>query len=345
MGDEVRIAVDGAMGVITLDRPRAINALTVEMLQAIGAALTEWRDDDRVGAVLFEGAGERGFCAGGDVRYTRDRLLAGDVAAADAYFALEYSVDGMIATYAKPVVALIHGVCMGGGVGLASHADVRIAAADARFAMPEAAIGLMCDVGVNALLAMVPEHRALAFQMAGLPVGAGDALALDLADVIVGAADFAALRGELIAAADTGRAGLRQVADARALAAPDPVQGKLADRLAHAFAGENAAAIVSVLGELSRDDEARAFAQAVQSRSPTSLEVIVASHRAARRRPDVSAVLARDLRLAQWLVRRPDFIEGVRAVLIDKDQQPRWNPSRLSDVATGEIFSLFQGSD
>jgi len=331
------------MGIITLNRPRAINALTQGMIDRIHDRLTTWAGDEAIRAVLFEGAGERGFCAGGDVRHVRELVLAGDLEGADRFFAHEYAMNETISRFGKPTVALIHGACMGGGIGVGGHCGLRIAAADARFAMPEAAIGLTCDVGANALLARVPEHRALFFELVGLPVGAGDAVELNLADVVVAAADFAALRGELIAAADAGMDGLRAVAAGHAVAARGD-QGTLADRVADAFGEQSAAAIVAAVGETAEgDDEVNGVYELLLSRSPTSLVAILAGHRAARRRPDIGAVLAVDLKLAQWMVRQADYAEGVRAVLVDKDRRPRWSPMGFEEVKSGEIAGLAGG--
>src|SRR3569833_3478265 len=149
MTPQLEITVDGLLGRITLNRPEAINALSREMIAGITQTLTAWRDDDAVRLVLFEGRGPRGFCAGGDVRAVRSLVLAGEPERADAYFAAEYAMNGLIAAYAKPVAGIGHGAVMGGGIGILGHARYRLAAADARFAMPEAAIGFVVDVGVN----------------------------------------------------------------------------------------------------------------------------------------------------------------------------------------------------
>ena len=185
MSDEVLISREGAMGVITLNRPRALNALSQAMIDTIYQTLLAWRADDGVAAVLFEGAGERAFCAGGDIRAARDLLIAGETEQALGFYEHEYRNNLLIATYAKPITAIGHGYVMGGGIGLAGHAGIRIAVEGAQYAMPESAIGLFCDIGVNARLAHVAAHRALLFEFAGLPVGVADAIALDLADLMV----------------------------------------------------------------------------------------------------------------------------------------------------------------
>ena len=185
MTSELRISTTGRLGSIVLDRPKAINALSLEMIEGIAAALAQWRDDPDIGAVLFEGAGEKGFCAGGDVRAARAHVIEGRPEDADRYFATDYRMNALIAGYPKPLVALTHGIVMGGGIGIAGHCGMRITQPGSRFAMPESAIGFFADVGVSAILAKAPLNRALLFLMSGVSVGASDALALGLADVVV----------------------------------------------------------------------------------------------------------------------------------------------------------------
>jgi enoyl-CoA hydratase/carnithine racemase len=170
MSADVEIGVDGRAGIITLNREKAINALTGQMIATISIALEDWEDDPAIAMVLIEGRGDKGLCAGGDVRAAREMVIAGKSGEVLAYFEDEYRMNGLIATYAKPIVALQHGFVMGGGIGLSSHARYRIATHTSRFAMPEAAIGFFSDVGVNAILYQTPEHRALAFLMIGTAV-------------------------------------------------------------------------------------------------------------------------------------------------------------------------------
>lgn len=185
MTGQLDVIREGNLGIIALNRPEAINALSLEMINGITRKLEQWRSDDGIRLVLFEGRGPRGFCSGGDVRAVRQAVISGHPETGDAFFAAEYEMNGIIARYPKPTVALAHGVVMGGGIGIAGHCAFRFAAADARFAMPEAAIGFVCDVGVNFILARAPLHRALAFALSGQAVGVADALALGLTDCAV----------------------------------------------------------------------------------------------------------------------------------------------------------------
>ncbi len=331
MTDDIITGRDGAMGVITLNRPRAINALDAAMIETIHAALEAWRDDESVAAVLFEGRGEKGFCAGGDVRATRQGILDGRIEEALTFYEREYRTNLFIATYPKPIVVIAHGIVMGGGIGLAGHAHLRIAVEGARYAMPESAIGLFCDVGVNARLARVPAQRALLFEFAGLPVGPGDAIVLDLCDLVVPVGSVDALRAGLIAAADGGKPALEAAAK-RFAVVPGPAEFlAVADRLAPAFTGRNAGAILERLKQIAGPDDAELIA-ILAKRSPTSLEAILETYWRALEDPDIGHVLARDLALARFLSVRSDFAEGVRAVLVDKDNAPTWVPDDMADV-------------
>jgi enoyl-CoA hydratase len=336
MTEQIQIGVEGQLGVITLNRPEAINALNLAMIQAITAALTQWRNEPGVRAVLFEGRGPRGFCAGGDVRAVRTLVLEGRQAEAEAFFAAEYGMNYLIATYPKPVIALAHGVVMGGGIGIAGHADFRFCGMDARYAMPEAAIGFFSDVGVNAILARAPLERALLFLMSGVIVGAADALGLGLVDCVVAPERLAEVRASLLIAAtagdiDTALVGLMQSEGL------EPGEAELAghaETLAAALKLPTAAEIVAAIAEAARDrPELQAIAAALAARSPTSLAAIHAAHRAARTDPDIANVLGRDVKLANLLIAKPDFAEGVRAVLVDKNQSAHWQPANFVDVA------------
>lgn len=337
---DVETKVEGRLGVITLNRARAINALSGDMIAAIRAQLAEWRTAEAVRAVLFEGRGEKGFCAGGDVRAVREAVVAGDFAAADAYFAHEYAMNGEIAGYEKPVIALCDGIVMGGGIGIAGHADFRFAAMSARFAMPETGIGFVADVGVNAILARAPRHRALLFLLSGATVGAGDARALGLTDAIVPADRLLAIRQSLGSAAEaaeveTAIVGLMQAETT------EPEEPKLcadADRLAEALALDEAEDIVAVIEEI--EGETPVYGPLLRTRSPTSLTANVISHDAARLARDLEAVLAIDLAFARHMVRQPDFAEGVRAVLVGKDNRPEWSPAGFEDLEIADLFAL-----
>lgn len=336
MSTPIRISVEGGCGIITLTRPQALNALTPEMITEVLDALHDWDGDERVRAVLIEGEGEKGFCAGGDVRQTRELAVAGKGDQVKAFFADEYEMNGLIATYRKPIMALQHGVVMGGGIGLSSHARYRIATRNARFAMPEAAIGFFSDVGVNALLYKTSQARALAFLMSGQTIAVADAIRLGLTDAAVGTEVLPGLRRRLLDAAQAGEpdTAITSVIQSESINAGAADFCALADTLEAAFAKPSAREIVEDLRDLGDDGDpgAAALYAAMSRHCPTSLVAIVLSHRLARRQRDVLKILESDLALAGHMALRPDFAEGVRAVLVDKDRTPRWDPARLADV-------------
>ncbi len=344
METEVGSGVENGVGIITLRREYAINALTPEMIGAITKSLKEWESDSRVSMVLMEGAGKKGFCSGGDVRWTREKVMAGENERVEAFFAAEYEMNRMIATYEKPIVALTHGVVMGGGIGLAGHARYRITTSNSRFAMPEAAIGLFCDVGVRSILAGIERQRALMFMLSAMMVGAGDAIGLDLSDVCIGDGDFSLVRSALIGAGSARdvEGEIRKIMAANAIEPARADFCDLADRFAPVFASSDWVEIYDRLGrEVVKGSELGEIAATVFERCPTSNAVHVAGLDAARRQPDIAMVLKDDLALAHFMGGRSDFIEGVRAVLVDKDHKPRWQPDDIREVDRDAVLAVF----
>lgn len=328
MTGQLDVSREEHLGIIALNRPEAINALSAEMIHGIIRTLEQWRDDDGIKLVLFEGRGSRGFCAGGDVRAVRQMVLGGRAEEADAFFAAEYYMNGLIATFPKPTVALTHGIVMGGGIGIAGHCRYRVSLGESKWAMPEAAIGFVSDVGVNAILAKVPIDNALDFLMSGAPVGVAGAVALGLLDAMIAVDDREAFLSDVATAAKAKDvdAAMVHVIQRRPHYGSVRVSGETPSDSLHAFGidwtdFETAATTVSALHR-----------EQVKRNSPTSLYAIHQSHLAARRVATVREVLAVDLALAQLLCRKPDFAEGVRAVLVDKDQRPNWQPRDLAEV-------------
>jgi len=325
MTGQLEVSREEQLGIIALNRPEAINALNTEMISGIIRTLEQWRDDDGVRVVLFEGRGPRGFCSGGDVRAARQFVLDGRPEAADEFFAAEYFMNGLIATFPKPTVALTHGVVMGGGIGIAGHCRYRFTTPDAKFAMPEAAIGFVSDVGSNFILARAPLHRALLFLMSGIAVGPADALALGLADCVYDPGRREALLDGIAAAAKAREpdAALVHLVQAEMPAGGEATFVSAAD----AYAGLDWSR-PDAIGAITDP----ALAAALAAGSPTSHIAIHGSHLAARRLGEVRDILALELALAQLLCRFPDFAEGVRAVLVDKDRRPIWQPAESAAV-------------
>jgi enoyl-CoA hydratase len=326
--EAVLVEREGALGHITLNRPASINALTLEMTRLIEAALDRFEHDPDVEHVLLDGAGERGFCAGGDIVALYEAMQAGDTTFPQTFWREEYRLDARIHHYPKPVVALMDGLVMGGGVGLSAHASHRIATERLGFAMPEVGIGFAPDVGGPFLLARAPGELGTHLALTGVRIGCDDALLCGLVDGIVAAAGVP----ELVSA-------LRSDAVDIAIADTPPPSSRPAGTLAAARAwidaGYAADTVEEILARL-RDrpeDGARAAAALIEARSPTALKVALRSLRAARRMASLDACLTQELATSSAFLDAPDFAEGIRAAVIDKDRAPRWSPGRLEDVS------------
>ena len=326
--------VAGGVGRLTLNRPRALNALDRGMIDRIAAALTAWRDDPAVRIVTIEGTGGRAFCAGGDVRAVRALALAGEAAEIEGFFVAEYAVNRMIAEYPKPYVALIDGISMGGGLGLSIHGSHRVVTEHAIMAMPETAIGLFPDIGATFFLPRLPGQSGMYLALTGARVSPGDAIHTGLATHFVPRAGLEALKAGL------AREGIGALA---ALAAPPPESLLAADRPAidRCFAGASVPAILAAL-EAEGTAWAKATLATLAAMSPTSLCV---SFEAVRRgaRMTLPECLAMELALTRGVTRHPDFAEGVRAQVVDKTRDPRWTPATVAEVDPADIEALFEG--
>jgi len=326
-------AREGAAGAILMNRPKALNALNQDMIRGFAAAIAAWRDDASVKLALLEGAGGRAFCAGGDVRAVRASAVAGDRAAVEAFFSEEYAVNAGIAAFGKPWVSLIDGVCMGGGIGVSVHGTHRIVTHHAMFAMPETAIALFPDVGTSYALPRLPGALGMWLALTGARLNGADAVHAGLATHYTTREALPALRAALIAG-DIG-------AVARFCEAP-PEASFAPHRAAidRCFAAGSIPAIIAAL-EAEGTDWAREQLGVLRHASPTSLFV---THelltRGARR--DLAGCLAMELALTRVVVNiHPDFREGVRAVLVDKDHHPKWQPASIEAVDQAAIQAMF----
>lgn len=304
---EVLIEVRDGVGKLRLNRPRSINALTLGMIRTIAKALDAFADDPAVTRVELTGAGERGLCSGADVRALRAEILAGEDPM--PFFTEEYTVNRRILTYPKPYEALMDGITMGGGLGLSVHASERVVTPSSRLAMPETQIGLFPDVLVTWHLARLTGELGAHLALTGQPVGAADALWLGLADRAVGELDAPTL-------------------------APDHAW------VTECYRGDDASEIVGCLAEHSHPS-ARAAAQTIATRSPLSVAVTLEALRRAATMTTIDQLVAQDLALAAALATGPDFIEGVRAQLVDKDRTPRWTHASLEEVSRAEVLACF----
>ncbi len=329
---DVLIRVDDRLGRITLNRPRRINALTIDMVRRVRAALALWRDDPGIGAVLIDGAGERGLCAGADIRELHESLGLDGPA---TFLADEYRMNLELSRYPKPVVAYQTGLTLGGGIGISGHCRVRIVSEDSQLGMPETAIGLCPDVGGLYLLGRAPGEVGTHAALTGARLGPGDAIASGLADHFVRRGDLAALTDELRSGVVPDRIG-----------SPPPVPELAAARswIDRCYAGDDLAVILRFLRDSagSHGDESGAgdAADVLAAMSPTAVKVTLKALRLAASMT-LEQVLEQDYRLGVRFLQHPDLAEGIRAQVIDKDRRPRWKPARLDEVTDADVAAFF----
>ena len=328
----VLISVEGALGRVHLNRPEVLNSLNLEMVRLIWAGLDRLEADPAVRAIALTGEGDRALCAGGDIKSI---WLNGRSAPEKpmTFWAEEYRLDARIHRLAKPWVAVMHGICMGGGVGLSIHGSHRIMTERVKFATPEVTIGYFPDVGATWALARAPRGMGLWIGLTGATIGAADGIAAGLADAMVPGARVAALLADLA----VGRA-----PDAAIAAhAADPGPSRLAAHaglIERAFAGDDMAAIVDALRADGTDFATETLA-AVAKNSPTSLVLALHLLRAGAVSPDLETCLDREFAANALILRGHDFYEGVRAAVIDKDRNPKWQPATLGAVAAGALIA------
>ncbi|MFH8989955.1 enoyl-CoA hydratase/isomerase family protein [Streptomyces sp. NPDC017940] len=331
----VRTRVEGRAGHIVLNRPRALNALDHPMVRLVDEALTAWEHDDTVRTVVMSGAGERGLCAGGDIRAVREDILAGGGAASAAYWRDEYLLDARIARYPKPYVALMDGFVMGGGVGVSAHGDVRVVTERSRVAMPETIIGFVLDVGATFLLTRAPGELGTHMALTGTTVSAADAVLCGLADHYVPSGRLAEFTAAL-ADADPAEA-VRQYAEA----VPASELAVRREWIDSCYAADSVEEIVDRLQSCG-EPAAKEAADDLLSRSPTALKVTLAALRRARRLPTLEQALDQEYRVSCACLTAPDFPEGVRAQVVDKDRTPRWSPADLASVTEADVERFFE---
>lgn len=326
----MRVRREGSVGRLTLDRPRAINALDLGMIEAIAEALDTWEHDADIALVLLDGAGERGLCAGGDVRGLREQIVAGRADLADAFFRAEYALNARIAEYPKPIVAYADGITMGGGIGLAGHAAVRVVTERSALAMPETRIGLTPDVGGTWLLSRAPGRVGEYLALTGATMDAADAVYAGFADHVVQSGHLDDLRDAFVTRADPQTpAELVLLFDETP---PAPTLEAARPWIDEAFSADTVTEIIRRLRSRA-EPAAAATADLLTELSPTSLAVTLAAVRSARTLPNLRAVLAQEYGLVAWFVAtQPDLPEGVRAQLVDKDHAPQWSPASLDDL-------------
>lgn len=321
------------IGVITLNRPRARNSLTTAMVLAMSDQLRAWEGDADVRAVLIRGAGDHGLCAGGDVKAMRASALAHDGEVVE-FFRAEYRLNGQISEYRKPYIALMDGITMGGGVGVSAHGSVRIVTERTAFAMPEVTIGIAPDIGATWLLSHVPGEFGTYAGLTGSTLSAGDVLHLGLADHFV-PSDRLDLLVERLQADDVESAVL-------ALSETPPLStlARHRDWIDECFAFDSVGPILAAL-DASSAPEAQAAARLIRTKSPHAVAVTLAALRRSRVLPSLADALEQEFVVSCNLIHGHDGIEGVRALIIDKDQSPVWQPAAADAVTAEDVDGAF----
>ena len=333
MTDDVLFEKRGALGLITLNRPKALNALTRDMCVAMKAQLDRWINDDAVKAVLVRGSGDRAFCAGGDIRALYESGKAKTGYAAD-FYRDEYLLNAAIKHYPKPYIALTHGIVMGGGVGVSVHGSHRVAGQTMTFAMPETGIGLFPDVGGSWFLPRCPGETGMYLALTGARLKTVDALYCGIATHFAPQDRWDALIDRLAKGArpDDALAGLAQ-------SAPDTFLAEHRKTIDKCFSAGSVEAVLAAL-DAEEEDWTDDAAATIRVKSPTSLKIAFRQLREGAKRL-FDECMKMEYRLARRIVAGHDFYEGVRAAIIDKDNRPAWRPADLAQVSDGDIDAYF----
>jgi enoyl-CoA hydratase len=334
------VATEGALGVIRLNRPKALNALTLDMVRSMNAALDRFEQDSAIGTILLEGAGERGLCAGGDIRGLYDSIRAGGDLG-KIFWREEYILNARIASLKKPYVSLMDGVVMGGGVGLSAHGAHRVVTEKTQLAMPETGIGFFPDVGGTWLLSRAPGRLGAYYGLTGASMTGMDAIRCGFADVLIPKDRLGELRKALVRlgpGANNGmvRGVLAHYALPRGPAPIDEHRKMIDATMDH----ESAAAIIAAF-EGDHSEFSQGVARTLKSKSPTSLTLTLRLLRDARASTSLRQCLSREYGAALEIFINHDFPEGIRAAVIDKDRSPKWKPDKLEDVTAEQIDAYF----
>jgi enoyl-CoA hydratase len=338
--DEVLTRVDGGVGLITLNRPKAINSLNQLMVDALSAVLTRWENDDAVRAVVLTGAGERGLCAGGDVVAVYHSART-DGVEARRFWRDEYLLNGQIGGFVKPFVSLMDGIVMGGGVGVSAHANTRVVTDTSKVAMPEVGIGFIPDVGGALLLSRAPGALGRYAAMTGATFSGADAIAMGFADHYVPHSELEAFIKVIV------YDGVESALAARAAEPPPSSLAVQRDWIDECFAGDTAQDIVAALrgrkgAAAGPADEA---ADLIATRSPIAVSVALEAVRRAAKLETLEDVLTQDYRVSSAAARTHDLVEGIRAQIIDKDRNPKWLPATLAEISAADVEAYFAPVD
>jgi enoyl-CoA hydratase len=345
--EDVLVNARQGVGLITLNRPKAINSLTHPMVNAMSPVLADWSHDDDIHAVVVDGAGERGLCAGGDIVALYHSCLGPEKGKeARQFWYDEYRLNAQIGRFNKPYVVLMDGIVMGGGVGVGVHGSVRIVTDTTKMAMPEVGIGFIPDVGGTLYLSRAPGRLGLHAALTGAPFGGADAIAMGFADHYMPRESLADFKRAVIADG---------IDAAVATYATEPPPSQLLaqrDWIDHCYAGETVADIVAALrahdaGPPGRTGGTAAAdaADLIATRSPISLSVALEAVRRAAKLETLEDVLRQEYRTSCGSSRSHDFVEGIRAQVIDKDRNPKWSPASLAAVTTADVEGYFAPAD
>ena len=336
MSEDILAGIAGRIGHLSLNRPKALHALTLPMVRAMNTALLAWRDDPAVGAVVIDHAEGRGFCAGGDIAFLRDSALNDGGKSGRRFFYEEYQLNHLILTYPKPVIAFMDGITMGGGVGISGPATYRIATEATRLAMPETGIGLFPDVGGGWYLSRLAGRLGQYLALTGARLDGADCLWAGLATHYLPSAALTEAKQALIADPDAAAAIMHRLS-----VVPPPAkiatQSADIDRL---FASDR---YEDVLTALTADggEWATATLAMLRTKSPQTCKVALRQLRDSLHCEDFAANMAMEYRIGSRVLVRPDFAEGVRAVIIDKDHAPKWNPPTPEAVTEDLLEAIF----
>ncbi|WP_458316979.1 enoyl-CoA hydratase/isomerase family protein [Mycolicibacterium brisbanense] len=334
--EDILVNVRNGVGILTLNRPKAINSLNEAMVSGMAAALDAWEHDDTVHTVLLTGAGERGLCAGGDVVALYHSAKVGG-ADARRFWYDEYRLNARIGSYPKPYVALMDGIVMGGGVGVAAHGSVRVATDSTKMAMPEVGIGFIPDVGGTYLLSRAPGALGLHAALTGAPFSGADAIAMGFADHYVPHDSLAEFTEAVV------NDGVEHALAAHAIEPPASPLLAHRDWIDTCYAGDTVADILAALRE--HGTAAGDAANLIATRSPVSLAVTLQAVRRAAKLDTLEEVLQQEYRTSCASVRSHDFVEGIRAQLVDKDRNPQWSPASNAEVTQADVDAYFVPAD
>lgn len=340
-GDDLVIEREGSAGIIRLNRPAALNAVTLGMVRGISRALDVFAHDPAIATVLLEGAGERGLCAGGDIRSLYDNARIGSDFGA-VFWREEYVLDARIASFAKPFVAYMDGLVMGGGIGLAGHAGHRVVTDRTRLAMPEVGLGFFPDVGGTWILSRAPGEVGTYYGLTGNMMNGAEAVYTGFADHLIRAGDWASLRATLTQLpVRAGAADVIRVIEQTSVKGEAVAIAAQRDLIDRAFGHDSVEEIVSALQD-DGSEFARKTLAAINEKSPRGLKLTLKMLRLGRSSSSLKECLVREYRAALGVYASADFVEGIRAAIIDKDRNPKWSPPRIEDVTPRMVESYLE---